>query len=81
METQYKFKQISDDGTVTVTSDAVAWTALADRFLDFLLASGFILTRQDLSDHFLDPFLRAVADERESLTDNHADSYGLTSDE
>lgn len=58
--TKYKFKAVTVDwrnpgnvvGTVEIMSGDASWPDLAESFYFFLLASGFSLTRQDLSDQF-----------------------------
>lgn len=48
------FSKLNKDSThqVSVEIDTVTWGEVADEFYHFLLGCGFVLKRQDLSDHF-----------------------------
>ncbi len=54
----FRFINIQHDGDkVVVTTGAMSWPEISDRFLHFLRACGFELTQQDLSDHYDQSYL------------------------
>ena len=49
----YTFTHSTEDGDeVKLVTHHVCWRDVADNFYYYLLGCGFVLSRQDLSDHF-----------------------------
>lgn len=48
----HTFKHEGVGHRVEVGIDADSWPDVADEFYSYLLGCGFVLNRQDLSDHF-----------------------------
>lgn len=84
MNQYYTFKQLNNGEKVVMTSAAVTWSDLADKFYDFLLGCGFILSKGDLALYFTkyieeeryESEENEFPDHEPRPIENHAERYG-----